>query len=384
MLQDRNQGRAGAAIIDELVPDYVRNFQAYLPSKPDHVLMREYGAPYLHRLNNNENPLGPPPAAREAIAAHTVERLSIYPNGDSFDLRHALSARFGFPPEQFLVGNGSCEVITSIIKAFCERGDNIVTADKTFAVYEWVAEFSGVEARLVPLRDHAFDPEAMLDRLDHRTKIVFLCNPNNPTGTYWPTGVLRDFIERAGERRIVVVDEAYCEYVDRADYPNAMTLIERYPNVVAFRTFSKMYALAGLRVGYMVGSAPVLDAVRRTYTTYSVNMLAQIAAKAALGDDSGHVARSRRMVGEARAFLLKLFDSLELPSIGGEGSYIMVKTPIDDMQMYRRLMRRGFMVRSMTGFRFPGWIRVTLREAEVMACFAEAFSSEIRALRRPS
>jgi histidinol-phosphate aminotransferase len=384
MLQDRNQGRAAAALIDELVPDYVRNFQAYLPSRPDHVLMREYGAPYLHRLNNNENPLGPPPAAREAIAAHPVERLSIYPNGDSFDLRHALSARFGLPPEQFLVGNGSCEVITSIIKAFCERGDNIVTADKTFAVYEWVAEFSGVEARLVPLRDHAFDPEAMLDRLDRRTKIVFLCNPNNPTGAYWPTAVLRDFIERAGERRIVVVDEAYCEYVEKADYPDAMTLIERLPNVVAFRTFSKMYALAGLRVGYMAGSAPVLDAVRRTYTTYSVNTLAQIAAKAALGDDSGHVARSRRMVGEARASLIKLCDALELRSIGGEGSYIMIKTPIDDMQMYRRLMRRGVMVRSMTGFRFPGWIRVTLREPEVMACFAEAFSGEIKALRRPS
>ena len=376
MREDYTPSSSAAAPIEELVPDYVRNFQAYVPSKPDHLLMREYGAPFLHRLNNNENPLGPPPAAREAIAAHPVERLSIYPNGDSFELREALGRRFGFPAEQFLVGNGSTEVITSIIKAFCGQGDNIVTADKTFAVYEWVAEFSGIEARLVPLRDHAFDPEAMLARLDRRTKVVF--------GTYWPAGVLVDFLERVGERHIVVVDEAYCEYVTKAGYPDAMTLIGRFPNVVVFRTFSKMYGLAALRIGYMVGSAPVVDAVRRTCNTYSVNTLAQIAAKAVIADDGGHVERSRQMVQEARAYLSKLFDALELPGIGGEGSYIMVKVPINDTLMYRRLMRRGIMVRSMTGFRFPGWIRVTLREPEVMACFAEAFSNEIKAVRQAS
>jgi histidinol-phosphate aminotransferase len=384
MREDYIPGSSAAALIEELVPDYVRNFQAYVPSKPDHLLMREYGAPFLHRLNNNENPLGPPPAAREAIAAHPVERLSIYPNGDSFELREALSRRFGLPPEQFLAGNGSTEVITSIIKAFCGPGDNIVTADKTFAVYEWVAEFSGIEARLVPLRDHAFDPEAMLARLDRRTKVIFVCNPNNPTGTYWPAEVLVEFLERVGERHIVVVDEAYCEYVTKSGYPDAMTLIGRFPNVVVFRTFSKMYGLAALRIGYMAGSAAVAGAVRRTCNTYSVNTLAQIAAKAALADGGGHVARSRQMVQEARAYLSKLFGTLELPGIGGEGSYIMVKVPIDDMLMYRRLMRRGIMVRSMTGFRFPGWIRVTLGEPEVMACFAEAFSSEINAVRRQS
>lgn len=369
------------SFVDQLIPEYVRNFQAYVPSKPDHLLMQEYGAPFLHRLNNNENPLGPPPAARQAIDSYPVERLAIYPSGDAFDLRQALSERFGFSTDRFLVGNGSCEVITSIIKAFCERGDNIVTADKTFAVYEWVAEFSGIEARLTPLRDHAFDPEAMLARIDRRTKIVFVCNPNNPTGSYWPTDVLTDFIERVGENRIVVIDEAYFEYVDKPDYPDAMKLMARFPNVVVFRTFSKMYALAGLRVGFMVGSSEVADAVRRTYITYSVNNLAQLAARAVLSDDGSHVARSRQMVHAARAFLGKLFDDLELPTVSGEGNYIMVKVPINDTLMYRRLMHKGIMVRSMTGFRFPGWIRVTLREASVMEEFAEVFSGEIRALR---
>jgi histidinol-phosphate aminotransferase len=379
-----DHGMAQAHCVDDLIPEYVRNFQAYVPSKPDHLLMREYGAPFLHRLNNNENPLGPPPAARQAIERYPVDRLAIYPSGDAFDLRQALGERFAFSADRFLVGNGSSEVITSIMKAFCERGDNIVTADKTFAVYEWVAEFSGIEARLTPLRDNAFDPEAMLARIDRRTKIVFICNPNNPTGSYWSTDVLVDFLERVGEKCIVVIDEAYFEYVDKDDYPDAMTLIGRFPNVVVFRTFSKMYALAGLRVGFMTGSAAVVDAVKRTYVTYSVNNLAQIAAQAALADDSDHLVRSRQMVGAARAFLGQLFDVLELPSIGGEGNYIMVKVPINDTLMYRRLMRRGIMVRSMTGFRFPGWIRVTLREAEVMEQFAKIFATEIRALRQSS
>lgn len=373
--------RGNAHFVDALIPDYVRSFEAYVPSKPDRQLMLEYGAPFLHRLNNNENALGAPPAARQVIADYPLGRLSVYPSGDAYDLRQALAARFGFDADRFLVGNGSCEVITSIIKAFCERGDNIVTADKTFAVYEWVAEFSGVEARLVPLRDNAFDPEAMLARIDRRTKIVFVCNPNNPTGSYWSTDVLVDFLERAGER-IVVVDEAYCEFVEQSDYPDAMTLMERFPNVVVFRTFSKMYALASLRVGYLAGTAPVVDAVRRTSTTYSVNSLGQIAAQAALTDTSGHLDRSRAQVREAREFLRTVCGEIDLPVVSGEGNYLMIKVPINDTLMYRRLMRRGFMVRSMTGFRFPGWIRVTLGDAAVMAAFAEVLRDEIATLRR--
>lgn len=367
--------------IDALIPEYVRKFEAYLPSRPDHLLMREYGAPFLHRLNNNENTLGPPAAAQRVIRDFPLELVPIYPNGDAFDLRQALARRLGFPAGQFLVGNGSCEVIGAVIKAFCEPGDNIVTAEQTFAVYEWVAEFSGVEARLTPLRDMAFDPEAMLARVDRRTKILFLCNPNNPTGSYWSTARLVEFLERLGEDRILVVDEAYREYVERPDYPDAMALMERFPNLVVFRTFSKMYALASLRVGYLLASPEVADAVRRTYISYSVNSLGQRAAEAALSDDAEHIARTRRMVREARELLMALCAELDLPQVAGEGNFMMIQVPINDTLMYRRLMRRGLMVRSMTGFRFPGWIRVSLRERPVMEAFAEGFREEIRAPR---
>jgi len=367
--------------LDALVPEYVRCFQPYAPSRPDHLLQREYGAPVLYRLNNNENPLGPPPAAARVIASFSPALAAVYPSGDSYDLREALGSRFGISPDRFLVGNGSCEVITSVIKAFCQPGDNIITADKTFAVYEWVAEFSGIEARLVPLRNYAFDPQGMLDRIDGHTKILFVCNPNNPTGSYWSRQVLIDFLEKVGTNRIVVVDEAYREFMEDEDYPHTIELMERFPNIVAFRTFSKMYALAGLRSGYLVGTAPVVDVVRRTSVVYSVNVQAQQAALAALSDDTEHIATTRAMVRDGRAYLRRICDALGLETVGDAGNFLMIKVPINDMLMYRRLMKRGMMVRSMTGFRYPGWIRVTLREMAVMERFAEALEEEIKGIR---
>lgn len=367
--------------VDALIPEYVRRFQAYIPSRPDHLLMQEYGTAQLHRLNNNENPLGPPPAAARIIAAFPGERAAIYPSGDSYDLRVALGTRFGVSPERILVGNGSCEVISSVIKAFCQPGDNIVTADRTFAVYEWVAEFSGIEARLVALRDYAFDAQAMLDRIDARTKIVFVCNPNNPTGTYWKQQELVDFLEKVGENRIVVVDEAYCEYVSDPDFPDCFALMRRFPNLVVFRTFSKMYALAGLRAGYLAGSDAVVDVVRRTSVAYSVNVLAQQAALAALADDAAHIAATRALVRQGKDLLVRRCAELGLPSVAGEGNFVMIQVPINDMTLYRRLMKRGMMVRTMTGFRFPGWIRVSLREMPVMHAFADALSREIETIR---
>lgn len=368
--------------LDALIPEYVRNFQVYVPSKPDHLLMREYGATELHRLNNNENPLGPSPAAARIMAAFPPERAAIYPSGDSYDLRHALGQGLGLDPDCILVGNGSCEVISSVIKAFCQPGDNIITADKTFAVYEWVAEFSGIEARLTALRDYSFDPQAMLDLIDQRTKILFVCNPNNPTGTYWTQQVLTDFLEQVGQERIVVVDEAYQEYMEEPDYPDTIGLMERFPNLIIFRTFSKMYALAGLRIGYLAGTQEVVDAVRRTSVAYSVNTLAQQVALAALEDAPKHIAATRILVKKGKKLLAEMAKDLDLEMVCGAGNYLMLRTPINDMLMYRRLIRRGMMVRTMTGFRFPGWIRVTLREIPVMERFASIFSDEMQTIRK--
>ena len=359
--------------LDRLVPEHIKRFEAYIPSKPDDELRKLYGCPHLYRLNNNENPLGPPPAARAVIERFPPPRASIYPSGDAFHLRRRLAETFELDPDQFLVGNGANEVISFVIKAFCREGDNIVTADKTFAVYEWVAEFSGFEARLVPLEGFGFDDEAMLRQVDERTTILAVCNPNNPTGTYWEEARLRRFLDRVAGRRIVVVDEAYAEFVEQDDYPDGLRLIRDYPNLIVFRTFSKMYALAGLRIGYLAGDPEVVDVVRRTCVVYSVNALAQEAALAALGD-AEHVARTRELVRTAKAFLQRELGSLGLEPISGEGNFVMVRLPMSDSLAYRKLMTQGMMVRTMTGFRFPNFIRVTVGPMEAMEAFVEALA----------
>ena len=363
--------------LERLIPNHIRDFDPYTPSKPDQELKQLYGLDHLHRLNNNENVLGPAPNACRILHEFSAGTIPIYPNGDSFDLRLALAQLSGKSPDQFLVGNGSCEIITSIIKAFCSPGDNIVTADKTFAVYEWVATFSGCEARLVPLNNFGFDPQGMLDAVDARTKIIFVCNPNNPTGTYWDTQTMTRFLDAVNEKCIVVIDEAYFEYVDQPDYPNAMQLMETWPNVVTFRTFSKMYALAACRIGYLCASKEIVHIVRRAHIVYSVNTLAQIMALAALNDETDFMDRTRQMVTSDKTMLTRTCKNLGLPIVAGEGNYVMIKVPVADTLIYRRLMKKGFMVRTMTGFRFPNWIRVSMGLPQVMEGFCNALEGVV-------
>ncbi|MCW7753288.1 histidinol-phosphate transaminase [Desulfobotulus sp. H1] len=354
-----------------LVPQFIREIDPYIPSRPDHYLMEAYDIPVLHRLNNNENPLGPPPAALEAIRTLKPGEMAIYPSGDAFDLRCHMAERLGISPDQILCGNGANEIIQFVISAYCETGDNIITADKTFAVYEWVAEFSGVEARLTPMKNHGFDPEAMLAFMDERTKIFFICNPNNPTGTFWDRETLKNFLEAVDGRAMVVVDEAYCEFVDNVDFPDTLALLSEHPNLLIFRTFSKMYGLAGLRIGYLIGQKdPVFD-ICRTRIVYSINSAAQQAAMAAFGDKE-HIAKTRRMVWESKYWLKSRLTAMGLTVIAGEGNYIIARLPFNDQIAYRKLIRKGYMVRTMTGFRYPNHIRVTLREKSLMESFAAA------------
>jgi len=354
-----------------LVPPHIRRFEAYVPSRPDDVLKKMFGCDRLYRLNNNENFLGPAPAAQEIIRRFDPAQAAVYPSGDVYHLRYRLAESLGLHPNQILAGNGANETITAVIKAFCQQGDNIITADKTFAVYEWVAEFSGFEARLVPLDDFTFSDEGMLERIDERTKLLFVCNPNNPTGTYWNEARLKGFLNRVDGRQIVVLDEAYFEFVEKPDYPNGVNLLSDYPNLVVLRTFSKMYGLAGLRLGYLIGSPEVVDVIRKTCIVYSVNTLVQTAALAAL-EDKDHIQRTRAVVEEGKRFLERELTDLGLSLVVGEGNFMMVRLPISDSLAYRKLMPRGLMVRTMTGFRFPNWIRISMGPMEALRALVEA------------
>lgn len=363
--------------LEHLIPRYIREIEPYVPSRPDDELRAMYGCSILHRLNNNENPLGPPAAAQAVVSQFPPPRAALYPSGDAYRLRQALAETLHKHPDQFLVGNGSCEMISCAVRAFCAAGDNIVTSDQTFAVYEWVAQQSAVEPRLVPLSAYTFDDEAMLRQIDARTKVIFLCNPNNPTGTYWSHAKTVQFLQRVAGRCIVVLDEAYFEYVENPEYCDGMRLIDEHPNLVVFRTFSKMFGLAGLRIGYLAGAQEVVNVIRHAYIAYSVNSIAQAAAEAALRHAREHIAESRAMVREGMGLLREGLSQLGLPYICGEGCYCMIKVPMSDMLLYRRLMRRGLMVRTMTGFRFPDWIRVTITDRKVMQQFLEALASEL-------
>lgn len=351
------------------VPPHLQNISPYIPSKPDGILRKLFNAPFLYRMNNNENVLGPPQAAIDAIASFDPVLIAQYPSGDSYYLRHRLSQLSGLPIDSFIIGNGANEGVNSIIHAFCKPGDNIITADKTFSVYEWVAEFSEIKTKLIPLKNNGFDSDALLTGRDKKTKIIYICNPNNPTGTYWSEKKLCNFLDMVRGEQIVVIDEAYAEYVMALDYPDGVKLISRYPNLVVFRTFSKMYGLASLRIGYLASSPMVADVIRRTSPVYSVNALAQAAALGALRDDGSHIRNTRSMIIESRHYVECELDKMELEYISGEGNFILIKTPISDTLLYRRLMHYGYMVRPMTQFRFPNYIRVTFHQVQVMKEF---------------
>jgi histidinol-phosphate aminotransferase len=358
---------------ETLVPEFVRQFEAYLPSPPDDELKRMFGCSSLIRMNNNENPLGPPPAVVSMLQSYDPAAAARYPSGDCRTLRASLAMRLGVTPAQLLCGNGANELISFVVKAFCEQGDNIVTADRTFAVYEWTARFSGVEARLAPLHDFGFDEEALLARVDRRTKLVFLCNPNNPTGSWWGRERLTTFLKRLGPEHVVVLDEAYAEFMTHPDYPDGISLLQQFPNLIVFRTFSKMYGLAGLRIGYLVGLEQVVDLVRKTCTVYSVNTIAQAAALACLDDDA-FIIKSRSMVSAGQQLLAEQCALLKLPVLNSDCNFAMIKLPLSDTLAYRLMMQQGIMIRTMTCFRFPGWIRVSISTADEMLLFCDALS----------
>ncbi|HBZ57099.1 MAG TPA: histidinol-phosphate aminotransferase, partial [Syntrophobacteraceae bacterium] len=199
-----------------------------------------------------------------------------------------------------------------------------------------------------------------------------------PTGTYWNERQLRSFLDRIAGRQIVVVDEAYFEFVEQPDCPNGIALLREYPNLVVFRTFSKMYGLAGLRIGYLVGDLEVVSVIRRTCVVYSVNSVAQAAALAALDDDQDHILRTRELARSEKAFLEHELHILGLRTVIGEGNFVMVKLPMNDGLAYRKLMTHGIMVRSMTGFRFPNWVRISVAKHEAMEAFMEALAIILR------
>jgi histidinol-phosphate aminotransferase len=335
----------------------VRGLQPYVPGKPIVELEREYGVKNVIKLASNENPLGPSPKALAAAQVALAE-IARYPDGGGFALKRALAAKLGVLPEQVTLGNGSNDILEFAARAFVSAQDEVMFSQHAFAVYPIVTQAVGARAVEVPARDWGHDLAAMRAAMTARTRLVFIANPNNPTGTWLRSDELQEFLDSVSESVIVVVDEAYFEYVEDSAYPDSIAWLERYPNLICARTFSKIYGLAGLRVGYGISSAAVADLLNRVRQPFNVNSIAQAAALAAL-DDSAHLDKARRVNADGMQQLVQGFEQLGLDYIPSVGNFICVEVG-EAGRVYEQLLRAGVIVRPVANYGMPRHLRVTV------------------------
>ena len=345
--------------IADLAPDHVRAIAPYLPGKPVEELARELGLDPagIVKLASNENPRGPGPRVRAAIAA-AVDELPRYPDGNGFALKHALSARLGVDMAQLVLGNGSNDVLELVSLAFLEPGDAAVYSQYAFAVYPLATQARGAHGIEVPAKDMGHDLAAMRAAITPRTRVVFIANPNNPTGTWLVPAAVEAFIAAVPREVVVVLDEAYNEYLEPDDRAPSVDWVARYPNLVVSRTFSKAYGLAALRVGYGVMDARVADVVNRVRQPFNVNALAQAAAVAAL-QDMDHVDASRALNRAGRAQLEAGLAKLNLRHVPTHANFVLVEVG-EAGRINVALLKQGVIVRPVANYGLPRWLRVTI------------------------
>ena len=329
------------------VDQYIASLVPYVPGKPVEELERELGIAKAIKLASNENPRGPSPKAC-AVLSEAALTLNRYPDGGAHLLRHALADRCKVEPDQIIVGNGSDEILGLLARAFLSPGDEAVMADHTFVIYKMVVAASRARAVEIPLKDWRHDLPAMAKAVTARTKLLFLCNPNNPTGTIVTSAEVDALMAQIPEHVIVVFDEAYYEYVRSGEFPDTLKYVRQGRSVAVLRTFSKIYGLAGLRIGYALTTHEIAGFLNRVRPPFNANSLAQRAAQAAL-EDEGHVTHSRLM---NEAEMAKVHDGLTrlgLTVLPSEANFLYFDAGRDGAEMFGALLRKGVIVRHITG-----------------------------------
>ena len=336
----------------------VERITPYDAGKPLETLKRELGLDELIRLSANENPLGPSPAVVEAIRRE-ASLVHLYPDGGATALRAALSRRLGVPPTQIVIGNGADELIGMVALAAFDPGDEIVVPTPSFEPYATSVTLAGARLRPSPLAGYETDLDDVLAQVTPRTKAVILCSPHNPATTIIRRAPLTKFLEALrSDPPLVVLDEAYCDFCDDPDYPNGIELLAHHPRLILLRTFSKIAALAGLRVGYAIGSPESIDRLNRVRAPYNVNRLGQVAALAAL-DDPAHWDRTRQVVIEERRFLAQELARRGLTFPPTQANFFLVKVP-GAAAVRERLLRAGLVVRDGAALGFPDHLRIAI------------------------
>jgi histidinol-phosphate aminotransferase len=348
--------------LTELAQPQVLGLIPYSPGRPMEEVERELGVADVLKLASNENPLGPSPRALQAIR-EALQGLHRYPDGACYALRQGLSRRLGVTPEELCFGNGSNELLELVTRAFLGPGDEAVMGHPAFVVYRSVCQAVGGHIREVALKNFTHDLRGMLEAVTARTKLVFLGNPNNPTGTCVSPTDLDDFVRALPPDVILVVDEAYREYLPRYLQPDLLRYVREGRYLLTLRTFSKAYGLAGLRIGYGIGCAEMVELLNRVRQPFNVNTLAQKAALAAL-DDPAHLEQTLRITEAGRKTMQSSFEELGLVSIPSVTNFILVNVGMEGKAVADALLRKGVIVRSMEGYGLPAHIRVTVGTAQ--------------------
>jgi len=346
-------------------PD-IASLVPYVPGKPIEELERELGITRAIKLASNENPLGPSPKAL-AVLSEAARTLNRYPDGGAHRLRGALADRFKLTPDHVILGNGSDEIIGLLARAFLAPGDEAVMADQTFVIYKMEVTATHGVPIVVPLKEWRHDLPAMADAVTPRTRLLFVCNPNNPTGTMVSASEVDTMMARLPEQVIVVFDEAYYEYAHSRDFPDTLRLVKQNRNAIVLRTFSKVYGLAGLRIGYGMTTPEITGYLNRVRPPFNANSLAQRAALAALEDEE-HVARSRAMNQAEMATVLAGLTALGLRPVPSEANFLYVDVGQDGRKVFEALLREGVIVRHIEG----RMLRITIGLPEENGRFLQA------------
>ena len=335
----------------------------YQPGRPIEEVARELGLPPddVIKLASNENPLGPSPAALAAME-RALQSLHLYPDGNAFYLKRALATRLALEPHQVIFGNGSNEIIEFIGHALMVPDSDVIVSEFCFAVYPIVTRLFGANLVTVPARDFGHDLPAMLRAMTPKTRVVFVANPNNPTGTLAAAADLRRFIHEVPPHVLLAMDEAYIEFIDEPCDLLPLVRGGKVPNLLLLRTFSKIYGLAGLRLGYGIGHPELIAGLERIRQPFNINALVQAGALAALDDDE-HVSRTRRNNGEGLKFFESAFRELNLRFVSSAANFILVHVG-DGQRVFAELQKGGIIVRPMGGYQLPEWIRISIGTPE--------------------
>jgi len=340
-----------------LVRKNILNITPYIPGKPIEETQRQLGLKEVIKLASNENPFGVSPKAKEAIRRN-LSKINRYPDGSGFYLKRKLARYLNVKPSNIVLGNGSDEIIDIIIKTFVEADENIITAKITFLEYEIISKVNGRRIITAPLRNFKYDLKAMRKKVNKKTKLVFISNPNNPTGTYVNKYELKDFMNDLPKNVLLVLDEAYDTFIDVDDFPYGLDYFSSR-NVIVLKTFSKAYGLAGLRIGYAIARPEFSSYMERVRQPFNANLLAQAAARAAL-DDKEFLSKTRKIILEGKYYLYDALTRLELNYVSSVANFILIDVGRDGRKIFRKMLKYGVIVRDMYQYGLKNFIRATI------------------------